>query len=909
MNLTPLTRDNARPGTFLSDLGGLPPVRGAQTAPLTAAKPAVKGSLDDAFTWVQGKNPSIAQYLRPQSAFQWWSLPYLASMTPQYIQNLLIGALAGNHVPCWQMFDLMIDTNPEIAACIGEYIDGITEKKLLIAPYCEEDEDPTPRAIENQKIVSAALRNMRPDVANDENAYRQTLRDILFARFHGQSVIGEDWFDRETGKIFTIDVAKVGKVAVPRCTYWVHPVCYAWDVTGRLGLRFPIEQLNQLNQQASKLKPGQLPTDFGFANGMSWTGAANAQRPISVIDFPKNQFLIGLDKYKTGSALAASVLRPLAWWWCVYNFCGDWLLDLAQLFGIPFRKAKYQQGTPENEKNEAREMLQNMGSRGWCLLDERVDVEFEKAMDQGASSPQGFMIMLSERQFRKVILRQTMTGQDSSTGKGFGAGELDVKGQCLHAGGIFACEVLREQFARHILLVNRGDDSELPLISLMDDTQAGTDEANTIAALKGAGAGRAIPLKWINKRFNIPTPGPDDETLESVAPTIAPGAGQPGQPQPGAAGGTQWKCPDCGNVFDPAAEKETAMGSVACPKCQATVTQADEVKPAPEGEGDEYAAEVKPDKKPGVKGVTKENATEDANKDEELEAAIVATMQSSLQQLYAVQSERDQKLAEMLRRLEAAADCKKALESATPAPAAEIANRKSPIVNQSAAALAEMAAPLVKYLSAGLSIEDTAAQRAYFERAIAKWPELTKPIQHDETLKDALTPALVKTFLEGLNRKSVEAATPVEAGDVPGHDFRGNQYVEVAGDQWSGTPKEMHQRADEIMRGFKPVKNPKLGEVEFSSGGRDKTLKAMRRPHEFQSVQAIPQIIERGSVTTEADRKNRAEIRAVHKITHGVKIGDAKYQAEVTVRETNLGKRIAQKFYLHRIAPENEAQK
>ena len=704
MNLTPLTYANAKPGTFLSELGGLPPKKLELTAaPTPNSKPPTPnpGSLDDAFTWVQGKNPSLAQYLRPQSAFQWWSLPYLASMTPQYIQNLLIGALAGNHVPCWQMFDLMIDTNPEIAACIGEYIDGITQKKLMISPYCEEDEDPTPRAIENQKIVSAALRNMRPDVANDENAYRQTLRDILFGRFHGQSVLGEDWWDRETGKLFTIDVAKIGRIAIPRCTYWVHPVCYAWDVTGRLGLRFPIEQLNQLNQQASKLKPGQLPTDFGFANGMSWTGTGNAQRPASVIEFPKNQFLIAIDKYKSGSALAASVLRSVAWWWCVYNFTGDWLLDLAQLFGIPFRKGKYQQGTPENEKQEAREMLQNMGSRGWCLLDERVDVEFEKAMDQGASSPQGFMMMLAERQFRKVILRQTMTGQDTSTGKGFGAGELDVKGQCLNAGGIFACEVLREQFARHVLLVNRGDDSELPLVSLMDDSQAGTEEATTIANLKTAGAGKAIPLKWINKRFNIPVPGP----------TVS----LPGQPGAPTVGEVQWKCPDCGNVFDPAKETETAMGSVACPKCQADVTQANEVNPNGEDGSDT------PTSRPNQK-----------NKEIEVEAA-------ALHQLFAAIEVSNKQLLSSI-------ECLKRLSATDATP------QKS-LVHSTATALAEMVAPLIKYLKAGLEISDPAAQRNYFERAIEKWPELTKPIQHDDTLKEALTPELVKTFLENLTPK------------------------------------------------------------------------------------------------------------------------------------------------------------
>lgn len=548
--MTDTTQKGSRsrqPGIPLAQAGGLPPLR-LQAAPATGASqprgvgatppsPATgasqlrggatpTGSLDDAFSWVQGKNPSLAKYLRPQSAFQWWTLPYLASMTPQYIQNLLIGALAGNHVPCYQMFDLMIDTNPEIAACIGEYVDGVSEKKLIIEPYHEEDEQPSDRAVFNQKLVSAALRNMRPDPANDENALRQTIRDILFSRFHGQSVLGEDWFDSKTGKVNRLNVAGIGQIAAPRCTYFVHPVCYAWDVTGRLGLRFPVEDLGQATRDAKKLLPGQLPTDFGLANGLGWISAGNATRPQSVIDFPENQFLISILKSKAGSALGGSCLRPLAWWWCVYNFSGDWLLDLAQLFGIPFRKAKYQQGTPENEKQEAREMLQNMGSRGWCLLDERVDVQFEKAMDQGASSPQGFLIQLAERQFRKVILRQTMTGQDSSTGKGFGAGELDVKGQCLNAGAQLVCEVLREQFGRHVLLVNQGDDSELPFIRMLYEEEGGLEDAQRDQAL--AAAGLKIGENYLRKKYNIPKPLADEETIGGQAPA-APAAGEGGR--------------------------------------------------------------------------------------------------------------------------------------------------------------------------------------------------------------------------------------------------------------------------------------------------------------------------------------------------------------------------------------------
>lgn len=133
-------------------------------------------------------------------------------------------------------------------------------------------------------------------------------------------------------------------------------------------------------------------------------------------------------------------------------------------------------------------------------------------------------------------------------------------------------------------------------------------------------------------------------------------------------------------------------------------------------------------------------------------------------------------------------------------------------------------------------------------------------------------------------------------------EFHGSQYVEIPDEHWTGTPKEMHKRADALMRKFTVTKNPELGDVHFTGKGRSKTLFDKRKPHEFQSVKAIPEIVEQGKVVSSLpDRQNRPDIIAVHKIEHGLKIGEAKYKAEITVRETKSGTKSVHQFYLHRI--------
>jgi hypothetical protein len=136
----------------------------------------------------------------------------------------------------------------------------------------------------------------------------------------------------------------------------------------------------------------------------------------------------------------------------------------------------------------------------------------------------------------------------------------------------------------------------------------------------------------------------------------------------------------------------------------------------------------------------------------------------------------------------------------------------------------------------------------------------------------------------------------------PRHELQANQPVSIPDEHWTGTPKDMHARADQIMRAFEPVRHPQLGTIRFSRDGRDKTLSEKRTAPEFQSVRALPELIRRGQiVSTTADRKGRQDIKAWHKLEHGLQIGEAHYLAEITVKEFRDGPSVAHKFYLHRI--------
>jgi phage gp29-like protein len=472
---------------------GSAPVQAVSSAPASKASPAMP----------PGISGDLARLLRPQAAYR-WLLPQLAAITPQYIEYTLRGALAGNHVQQWELFDLMLDTWPELAACAQELTEGVMRKKMIFEPAAEEDEDPTPQADERLKLVSAALRGMRPAAAADENDLDGTVKDIIDGWFRGVTCLEIDWqlsSNKGSGQFFA-----------PRATYWVHPVCFAFSSDGVLGLRA---------DAMGRLSPGNL-------------GSTSAQpQPSAVAPFPDNKFLIGIHKAKSGTALGGALLRPLAWWWCAANFSSDWLLNLAQVFGLPFRWANYDTNAPQELVNKVCDMLQNMGSAGWAAFPAGTTLEL-KDMGKGSDhSPQGELLDRADRYARLLLLGQTLSGSQSSSkggGKAFGAVEKDVKEDRIESAAKYVAGVINQQLITSVLVLNYGEADEAPTVRFLEEEEGGLEEAQRDIALA---AGMPVPLSFIRKKYNLPKPAKDEEVFKVAVP-VKPEAGNQ---KPGTAAG------------------------------------------------------------------------------------------------------------------------------------------------------------------------------------------------------------------------------------------------------------------------------------------------------------------------------------------------------------------------------------
>ncbi len=452
-----------------------------------------KHKIDAASTISAPMSSGLSRILRPQALFRWLG-PQLAAITPTYIEQTMLGAMQGSTIQAWSLFDIMLKSWPELLACYRELIESVIRKKLVYEPYCEEDEEPSPNAIERMKVVATALRRMEPDPARDDSNIEGTIRDILDAWFRGVAVSEIIWQ--------TVEDNQVGTITAPKSTFAVDPTNYAYATDGSLGLR----------------------TDKSRDTGVwPYSSTSLNPQPSQVTPFSRypDKFLIAMHKASGGSPLGGALLRPLAWWWCAANFSSDWLLNLAQVFGLPFRWASYDPNASTETLTTLDNMLQNMGSNGWARFPTPTTLEFVEMGKQGSDhSPQGELLDRADRYARSLILGQTMTGTHGTTGKGggqaFGTVEQDVKADRIDAAGKFAVTVINQQLVPSILMLNFGNTDEAPELKFLEDEVADLAEAQRDKTL--ADAGLEIGVDYLRKKYDIPEPADGEDVIGGEKP-------------------------------------------------------------------------------------------------------------------------------------------------------------------------------------------------------------------------------------------------------------------------------------------------------------------------------------------------------------------------------------------------------
>lgn len=436
-------------------------------------------------------NDDLMRILRPEVRPRWRNLT-ISQYTPQQVETILRNAIMGELSYQWELFDIMEDTWDRLAKNLGELKRAVQSYQWRVEPWTEDDAEASPDAVKRAKLVSHVLWRMRPDPAADERAFPGIIEDLLDAWGKGISVVELVWEQRQVKEFGTIWAVQSGA--------WVHPMNYALDATGRLGI-----------------KSGNGP----------------------VQQFPEHKFLIAIAKAKTAHFCCSARLRALAWWWAASNFSSEWLLNCAQVFGVPIRWATYPATAAQGLIDKIGDALENMGSAGWAAFPEGTNLNI---LDQGKTSgqsPQDGILDRADRKCDLLILGQTLTSDAGDRGtQALGTVHWNVRSDVVDAAARFVEEVVEQQLVPAILQLNFDDTELCPEICAeprrQEDRVANAERDKLLIDI-----GLPLPKNWLYERHDVPIPAEGEEVVEgrtlpaAISPQDASG-GNPALPQAGA---------------------------------------------------------------------------------------------------------------------------------------------------------------------------------------------------------------------------------------------------------------------------------------------------------------------------------------------------------------------------------------
>jgi phage gp29-like protein len=387
----------------------------------------------------------------------------LANVTPEQVRTILRNVRTGKLEDQDRLFRLMLDTWPRLRKALNEVSGAVSRLKMEIKPAIRDgQEEPTPQAIRIKDVVERALNSYSPKPGHWELDTGQMVNALIDAYAKGISVVEIVWQNENN-------------IVSPRC-YAPVPAKY---------LAFP-----------------------NFSNEIDRLMIAPNGANNSVLeDFPVDRFVIGIWSQGGSHPIYGANLRALTKYWLASIYGLGWLMQFAQLFGIPMRTAKTDGS--EEALNKAEDMLESIGSSGWAATGPGVDFEIHSAISgSGDSLPQSHLMDVADRACDILMLGQTLTTDNTGTGsRALGDVHAGIRSEVLQSVSSWVASIVTSQLIPAIVRMNFGTvaSEDMPYcemdIPVIKDEKAIAERVKIYKEI-----GIAMPKQWLYDELGIPVP-------------------------------------------------------------------------------------------------------------------------------------------------------------------------------------------------------------------------------------------------------------------------------------------------------------------------------------------------------------------------------------------------------------------
>lgn len=244
---------------------------------------------------------------------------------------------------------------------------------------------------------------------------------------------------------------------------------------------------------------------------------------------PDWKFIVHLHPAKSGLPIRGGIARAAAWGYLFKNFTiKDWMAFL-EVYGLPLRVGKYQNGATEADIRKLADAVAQIGSDAGAVIPQSMMLEFITTSGGSGNSADMFerKCRYIDEQLSKAVLGQT-SSSDAKAG-GLGSGQADLHGEVREdietADAVLLSASLTRDLARPMVMFNRGMRQRYPMIIVGRPKKIDVEAAlKSIEA--GVKLGVPIAISTFRELTGIPEPKDGEDLLTALK--ESPPQGPPG---------------------------------------------------------------------------------------------------------------------------------------------------------------------------------------------------------------------------------------------------------------------------------------------------------------------------------------------------------------------------------------------
>lgn len=252
-----------------------------------------------------------------------------------------------------------------------------------------------------------------------------------------------------------------------------------------------------------------------------------------LLPLPPYKFIVHTSGSKSGLPIRGGLARPVAWAYLFKNYAiKDWVA-FAEIFGLPFRFGRYENGATEADIAKLMRAVADIGTDAAAVFPKSMEVEFLDGKTNAGPELYSKLAEYLDKQVSKAVLGQTATTDSEGGGLG-GSGKQhgEVRGDIERADAKAAAATLNRDLVRPLVDLNLGRRQRYPKVVIAreeaEDLKAKVDAVAVLVPL-----GLRISESEMRDKLGFADPGPDERILGAPAATLPAGA-QAGQEGPGA---------------------------------------------------------------------------------------------------------------------------------------------------------------------------------------------------------------------------------------------------------------------------------------------------------------------------------------------------------------------------------------